>query len=97
MIEDLKKLLPREKEGPKENDTPFDWGCETAEDEAKRKGANEMLAEVTDSLPLLVEYIYADLREKVEQLNAVHIKMAQEEDATFVRKEEVLELLTPNK
>jgi hypothetical protein len=58
MIEDLKKLLPREKEiGKLESYVPTEINA-----------YNSCLAEVTACLPSLVEYIYADLREKIAKL-----------------------------
>jgi hypothetical protein len=91
MIEDLKKLLPREK-------TTTDIGkiAEVDPDSISMfvrefSGYNQALAEVTASLPLLVEHIYADLREKVESLETCG------DYGEDLAKFEVLKLLTPNK
>jgi hypothetical protein len=90
MIEDLKKLLPRKKEAEHNNN----WWTIRAQE-----GYNKALAEVHASLPSLVEYIYADLRENVKKLNILYIKMekGREDDGVFVRIKDIEELLTPNK
>jgi len=66
--ENLKKLLPRERELTEdefiEKGIFFNQDSEIAKGNQIRKQA---LAEVTASLPLLVEYIYADLRDRLPE------------------------------
>jgi hypothetical protein len=89
MIEDLKKLLPRERLASE----MLGWGDKEVVRDIRNeiKGANKMLAEVHASLPSLVEYIYTDLREKVDEYTPDLCENSQE------FKNFVLELLTPNK
>jgi hypothetical protein len=87
MIEDLKKLLPREKEPKSNRDIPLneeDWHNGFA------FGFNLALAEL--SLPSLVEYIYADLREKIStEISPLDSKNAID----YYQK--IIHLLTPNR
>ena len=91
MIEDLKKLLPREKEIDRE----FWTNKLNREGMARLEGYNEALAFVEVALPSLVEYIYADLREKMEKLLQEEARYGDTERYDTLM--EILELLTPNK
>jgi len=83
MIEDLKKLLPREKEF-----------CRCLCEKTKINLAyNQALAEVTASLPSLVEYIYADAVRIIGNMSFANDEISAKDLIRHLEKE----LLTPNK
>jgi hypothetical protein len=102
--EELKKLLPREKDKWDFLENPKFKASMKAQQGAEfmSQGANEMLDEVTASLSLLVEYIYEDLREQIE--NVMEIKdrrFATNYEAEVMKggyilaKSDILSILTP--
>ena len=94
MIEDLKKLLPREK-------VPV----QIPHYNPHLSGYNEAIQEGTACLPSLVEYIYADLREKLTEkygdgINNPALVLIESTESGVEQRpalDEVLSLLTPNK
>jgi hypothetical protein len=93
MIEDLKKLLPRLE----------DHNCRFNDGECECDCYKNVITEVTASLPSLVEYIYADLREKTKRtLETFMWDMDLDEDPAVciiknreLLNQKVLKLLTP--
>jgi len=88
MIEDLKKLLPREKE---------EWKVEELNSQTisgRVEGWNSCLAEVTAYLPSLVEYIYADLRERIAKAE-VKTGNIEAQIGADAFKRFIIKLLTP--
>lgn len=65
---------------------------------------NQALSEVHAVLPQVIEYIYADLREKIDKLEMFDIEMSLEDGLeivervtmTFITAKDIKDLLTPN-
>lgn len=90
--EELKKLLPREKDIDREF-----WSNKlNREGMARLEGYNEALAFVEVALPSLVEYIYADLRGKITKAE-VKTGNAEAKIGADAFKRFILQLLTPNR
>jgi len=87
MIEDLKKLLPREKEQMSSDRDEADF----------EDGYNQARREDYECLPAIMEYIYADLRGQIERLQKYTGGGSVETKDIRIRFCEVLSLLTPNK